>query len=298
MTPRLAVSLLFAAPRLLAAQGEAGAALWRVAGQTLAVPPALAQGTTGAFWNPAQPVSARFTVGLDGVEGATAVGATGIVAAARARLGRVGTVGVLYGRMQLSDLVRTSTSPVPDPGVITFHTQVVGVTWARAVGPATLGVTGGRHHTSLDELRHRRWTLDLGASLPLGSRVRVAGATHFFSRFAAADAAQDAYLGVEVLAWRGVPWEGAPQTTVHARYGTAIAHGFTADQHVGVGLALGRLVTVDLLAIYEGGYAAGGWQPVAALGFRAGDYRVAVAANPGAAGLGPAFRVGLDVAFP
>ena len=297
MTPRLFLALMLTTSRLLAAQEDAGTALWRVAGQTLALPPALVQGTAGAFWNPAQPHPARFSIALDGVQGATAIGATGVVAAARARLGRLGAVGVLYGRMQINDLVRTSTSPIPDPGVIAYHTQVVGVTWARSVGRATLGATGGHHSTALDATHQGRWTLDLGASLPVGSRVRVAGATHFFSRLDAADPAQDVYLGVEVLAWRGVPWDGAPETSVHARYGTAVAHGFTADQHVGVGFALGPLVTVDLLASYEGGYAAGGWQPIAAIGFRVSDYRVTVAANPGAAGLGPAFRVGLDVSF-
>jgi hypothetical protein len=200
--------------------------------------------------------------------------------------------------MQISDLVRTSISPIPDPGVIPYHTQVVGVTWARAVGRVTLGATGARHSTALDERQYGRWTLDVGASLPLGSRVRVAGATHFFSRLDAADPAQDLYLGADVLAWQGVPWEGAPPMSVHARYGAAIAHGFSADQHVGVGFALGQLVTVDLLASHEGGYAAGGWQPIAAVGFRVSDYGIAVAANPGAAGLGPAFRVGLDVSVP
>jgi len=298
MTPRLFLALTLATPRLIAAQGDAGTALWRVAGQTLAVPPALAEGTAAAFWNPAQPLSSRFAVALDGVQGATAIGATGVVAAARARLGHVGAVGVLYGTMQITDLVRTSTSPIPDPGVVAYHTQVIGVTWALGLGRATLGATGAHHSTALDERHDGRWTLDLGGSLPVGSRVRVAGATHFFSRLDSADPAQDVYLGAEVLAWRGVPWDGAPETKLHVRYGAAVAHGFTADQHVGIGFALGQIVTVDLLASYEGGYAAGGWQPIAAVGFRVSDYRITVAANPGAAGLGPAFRVGLDVRFP
>jgi hypothetical protein len=299
MSLRTLLTLLVATPRLLPAQGEdAGAALWRVAGQTLAVPPALAQGTTGALWNPAQQTSTRFAAGLEAVQGATAVGATGLVAAARARLGRLGAVSVLFGRMQIGDLVRTSTSPIPDPGTIAYHTQVVGVAWARAVGRATVGVTGARHTTNLDDRRQGRWTVDAGASIPIGARVRVAGATHFFSRLDTADPAQDVFLGVEVRAWQGVPWDGAPPTLVVGRWGTALAHGFTADQHVGVGVALGRVATVDLLASYEGGYAAGGWQPVAAVGVAVAGYRVTVAANPGAAGLGPAFRVSLDVGFP
>ena len=67
-----------------------------------------------------------------------------------------------------------------------------------------------------------------------------------------------------------------------------------AARHV----AFGRIATVDLLASYEGGYAGGGWQPVAAVGVRVGEYRVTMAANPGPAGLGPAFRVAFDAGIP
>lgn len=298
MIQRIAFALLASIPGALPAQSDPGAALWRVAAQTLAIPPALAQGTGSILWNPAQPGSARFALALDAVQGATEVGATGVVGAARARPGRLGTVTVLYGHMQIGDLVRTSTSPIPDPGVIEYQTQLVGLGWAATVGQATIGATGARHTTTLDARAEGRWTIDIGASVPIGSRVRVAGATHFFSHLDTGDPAQDLYLGAEALAWRGQPWDGAPETAVYARYGTAVAHGFTADQHIGAGFAFGGLVTVDLLASYEGGYAAGGWQPVAAVGFRVADYGVAVAANPGAAGLGPAFRVSLDVRFP
>jgi hypothetical protein len=297
MTPRLGLALLLLPPRLLPAQGDPGVALWRVAGQTLAVPAALAQGTAATFWNPAQPEADRFGVGVEGVQGASAIGATGILGAARARLGTVGTVGIVFGRMQINDLVRTSFSPIPEPGAIAFHTQLVGATWARDAGRATLGITAARHTTSFAERHEGRWTIDAGAAVRLGSRVRVAGATHFFSHLDASDPDQDVYLGVEALAWRGVPWDGAPESALYGRYGAAVAHGFAADQQIGIGIALGHVATVDVLAAYEGGYAAGGWQPIAAVGVRVGAFGVVVAANPGAAGLGPGFRVGLDAVF-
>ena len=53
----------------------------------------------------------------------------------------------------------------------------------------------------------------------------------------------------------------------------------------------------DVRLAYEGGYTAGGWQPIGAVTLTTGRYRVALAANPGAAGLGPAFRVGLEARF-
>ena len=54
MMPQTAVLTSVAlVPSLLLAQGDPGAALWRVAAQTLAVPPALTEGAGGALWNPA-----------------------------------------------------------------------------------------------------------------------------------------------------------------------------------------------------------------------------------------------------
>lgn len=293
----LAVLVAAGLPRL-GAQGDPGASLWRVASQTLSVPPALAAGGAAVLWNPAQPTTAAATAAIEGIQGAQDIGATGFLATARARTGPLGSVAFVFGRMQIQDLVRTSVSPAPDPGPVAFYTQLIGANWARALGPAAVGVTAARHTTRLDDDHTRRWTLDVGASLPLGQRLRLAGATHFFTRVGADDPAQDLYAAVEVLAWSGRPWPDAPPAAARLRYGTAVAHGFAADHHVGGGFSFGTLLAVDVLATYEGGYAAGGWQPAAAVAVSVGKYRVEVAANPGAAGLGPAFRVGLEARFP
>jgi hypothetical protein len=292
------VGLLVVTGPGLAAQQDPGAALWRVAGQTLARPPALANGGGAVFWNPAQPPGPRFALGFEGLQGAPEIGVTGVFGAARVKVGRVGSFALMYARMEMSDLVRTTTSPDPAPGTIAHYTHLVGANWARTFGTLTLGVTAARHQSRLDTRASARWTFDLGAAVPLGSRIHLGAATHFLERLRAGHPAQDIYGGVQVTLWRGRPWTDAPPSAVAARYGTAFAHGFGVDHYIGAGLAVGTLATVDVLAVYEGGYAAGGWQPVAGLAFAAGKYRVAVAANPGAAGLGPAFRVGLEALFP
>jgi len=292
-----AASLGLTLPRLVA-QGDPGASLWRVASQTLAVPPALVSGGAGVLWNPAQPIAGTAAAAVDAIQGAQDVGATGFVASGRARTGPLGSLALVYGRMEIRDLVRTSTSPAPEAGALTFHTQLIGANWAREIGPAALGVTAARHSTRLDQVEAARWTVDVGAAVPPGQRLRLAGATHFFSRVAGDDPAQDVYAAIEVVAWSGQPWHDAPASSLRLRYGTAMAHGFGADHYLGGGFAFGALLAVDLLATYEGGYAAGGWQPTAAVAVSVGKYRVEAAANPGAAGLGPAFRVGLEARFP
>ncbi len=290
--------LLLAAGPPIAAQSDPGAALWRVAGQTLARPPALANGGGAVFWNPAQPAGPRLALGVEAVQGAPELGLRGFVGAARVTAGRVGSFALIYGRMEIHDLVRTTTSPAAEPGTIAHYTQMVGGNWGRTFGAVMLGATVARHHTQLDAASSARWTFDVGATVPVGSRIRVAAATHFLERVRAGHPSQDIYTGVQILLWHGRPWLEAPATTLVARYGTAFAHGFGVDHYLGAGLTLGALATVDILGVYEGGYAAGGWQPVAGVAFTAGTYRVAVAANPGAAGLGPAFRVGLEARFP
>lgn len=282
----------------LAAQGDPGATLWRVAGQTLAIPPALAEGGTAVLWNPAQPPTARLAVAADAVQAAQDIAAVGLLAAVRARAGVLGSVGLVYGRMRIGDLVRTTTSPAPEPGPLDFHTQVVGANWARTFGDLDLGISGARHSTRLADDDVGRWTLDAGARLRLGRRVRLAAATHFLSRLDTNDPAQDVYAGIDLVAWSGRPWAESPPSVIRVRYGTAFAHGFSADHHLGAGVAFGDLAAIDVLATYEGGYAVGGWQPVVAVTIGVGKYRAAVAANPGAAGLGPAFRIGLEARFP
>src|SRR2546427_6045167 len=137
---RILLFLAGFAPAALVCQEGAGAELWRLAATPLPVPPALATGGTALFWNPAEPPSgerARFA--LDVIETAPTVGAEGILFTARARVRRVGQLGLVYGRMAIGDLVRTSLSPDPDPGVIPYHTESVGANWGAALGATSVG---------------------------------------------------------------------------------------------------------------------------------------------------------------
>lgn len=281
------------------AQDATGTMLWRVAATTLATPPALAQGATAAFWNPAQTQdSARLQLGFEAIQTPSAIDATGIIGTIRLPAGRIGHVGVIYGRVGLTDIAQTIDSPDPTGGAVPVYTFALGANWARKFGGTNVGATLAFHQTRLDVTTDDRWTLDLGASRALGGdRFRVAAATHFFSSLTANDPSQDVYAGVEARLWNGPVSARGERTVLRARYGISFAHGFTADHQLGLGAEFSRIVTVDLLVAHEGGYGEGSWRPVLGLGLAIGKYRVAFAREGGVNDLGSAYRVGVEARF-
>jgi hypothetical protein len=295
------------------AQQAAGTALWRVAATTLPVPPALAAGAAATFWNPAQnDDSGKIQVAFEAIQTPSAVGASGLLAAAlfptRALGG--GHLGLVYGRVGLSDLTRTTDSPDPTGSSIPVYTFALGATWAAMLRGTNVGATLAFHETRLDGDHAHRWTMDVGARRTLaGGRLRIAAATHFFSSFSANDPAQDFYAGIEGRLWEGPLWGGGggvgggvggvggDRVTIRARYGLAFAHGFNADHHVSLGAEFSRTVALDIAVVREGSYSEGGWRPVAGLGITIGKYRVLLARDAGVNELGSAYRVGVDARF-
>src|SRR3989442_806197 len=289
------VFLLAGFPVALAAQESAGTELWRLAATTLVRPAALAAGGTAAFWNPAQPLGTdRAAFGLDAIETSSAVGGSGLLAVGRLRVRPVGVVGQVYGRMNLTDLVHTTLSPDPDAGTIPFYTETVGATWAGARGGTVVGAALAFHYTHLEFEQEQRLTFDLRARHAVHDLLEVAVATHFFSRFALSDAAQDVYAGIQGRAWRGPMWQGGGVATIRARYGVTLTRGFTSDHQFGAGVELGDALSSDLLVVREGGFAGARWRFVAGIGLVIGRYRISVAETPGVSDLGAAYRVGLE----
>jgi len=294
---RIFVLLAGFAPAALPAQGSAGTALWRLAAATLPLPPALATGGTGAFWNPAQPAGTeRASLALDAIETPPEVGAAGVLVTARARVKPFGQVGVVYGRMGIGDLVRTSLSPEPDPGTIPYHTQTVGANWSAAAGGMTIGATLAYQDTRLDLATSERWTFDVGGRYGVSGALTVAAATHFFSHLATDDPAQDLYGGLELPVWRGPLW--GSRGTVQGRYGVATGHGFTADHLLGAGFELGRQFSSDFVVAREGSHGAAAWRVVAGVRLAVGRYRVSFARGAGLNDVGAAYRVGLEATLP
>jgi len=284
------------APAGARAQATAATQLWRLAASTLPQPAALATGGAAAFWNPAQAGDTRRAVaGLEIVQTSPVVGAAGFLAAVRTRVASLGDVGLLYGRMEISDLTRTSTTPQPDPGSIPYNAVSMGLTWARVVAGATVGAALRFNESRFDTEVLHRWTLDVALQHRVGV-LRVGAATHLVSA-ARNDAAQDAYAGAGVVVWRGVPWAGGRKTTVELRYGLSFGHGFPPDHGLGFGVDFGEVLGVDLMLAREGAYVGSAWRPVGGLRLAVGRYRVTVARDAGVNRVGAAFRAGLAVGF-
>ncbi len=286
-------------PPSLPAQQSAGAELWRLAAATIPVPEALAVGGAAVFWNPAQrDDGARALLGIDAIQTPEAVGASGFLAALQVRLGKSGggsgRVGLVYGRMQLGGLVRTSLSPEPDQGTIPFFTHSIGAVGALVRGSTTLGATLAYHETRLDQMDVAHWTLDAGLDRRINDAFRIAAATHFLSRTSSSDGTQDIYAGLECRVFRGALWTGGAMANIRARYGVAVAHGFGADHQFGAGIDFGDPIAFDLLVARDGGYAGATWRAVAGLRVSIGRYQVSFARDGGASDIGSAFRVGLE----
>src|SRR6266513_3804245 len=161
----LMLGLLTTAAGGLSGQQATGTTLWRLAGTTLATPPALATGPAAALWNPAQTEDgARLQLGIEAIQTPSAVDATGVIATVRVPAGALGQVGVLFGRVGLSDISQTIDSPDPTGGVISVYTFAAGVTWSRLVARTSVGATLAFHETRLDKAQADRMTMDVGAS--------------------------------------------------------------------------------------------------------------------------------------
>ncbi|HTI04274.1 MAG TPA: hypothetical protein VL549_03095 [Gemmatimonadales bacterium] len=285
-----------ASSRPTAAQQATGTTLWRVAGTTLATPPALAVGPAAALWNPAQTAdTARVMLAFEAIQTPSAVDASGMIATARVQAGRLGQIGVIFGRVGLSDITQTLDSPDPTGTTVPVYTLALGATWSRVLGATSVGATVAFHQTRLDAERSERVTLDVGARRPLlGDRFHVALATHFFSSFKTTDPAQDIYAGADARLWSGL--YSTERAVIRARYGVSFAHGFAADQQFGLGAELGKSLAFDVMLAREGGYGndAAGWRPVAGLRVGIGKYRITLARDAGVNDLGSAYRVGVD----
>jgi hypothetical protein len=278
-------------------ESAAGTALWRVAATTLAIPPALATGPGATFWNPAQAGdSARTQIAIEAVQTAAAIGASGMLAALRVRTRSLGDIGLVYGRVGLSDLTRTTDSPDPTGSDVPVYTFALGATWARMFGATNVGATLAFHETRLDATHADRWTVDVGASRTVaGEWLRVAAATHFFSSISVSEPAQDIYAGIEARVWHGPLW--GDRAVLHGRYGLAFGHGFAADHHLGLGAEFAGTVGLDLAVVREGSYGEGGWRPVGGVRVTIGKYRITLARDAGVNELGSAYRVGAEARF-
>ena len=289
--------LLFLAiglPPMAASQQSAGSELWRLAAVTIPLPPSLATGAAAAFWTPVQEIDYG-QLGLDLLQTPAVVGATGLIGAVRVPVRHVGAVGLVYARMGLGDLVRTTDSPDPVGEAIPFYTQSGGFTWSNTYGRTGVGASVTYYDTRFDGARAERWSLDLGVMQAIGDRARIALSTRGLTRLAN-DPGQDVDVGAEYRLWRGILW-GTTTGRLVGRYGIGFGHPGGIDHELGAGLDIGTPVTLDVLLTREATYGNSAWRGAAGLRVSVGRYRVSFARDGGVSDLGSTFRVGLEASF-
>ena len=281
-------------PPMAASQQSVGSELWRLAAVTVSLPPSLATGAAAAFWTPVQEDD-HGQLGLDLLQTPAVVGATGLIGAVRVPVRHFGAVGLVYARMGLGDLVRTTDSPDPVGEAIPFYTQSGGFTWSNTYGRTGVGASVTYHDTRFDGARAERWSLDLGVMQAIGDRVRIALSTRGLTRLAN-DPAQDVDVGAEYRLWRGILW-GTTSGRLVGRYGIGFGHPGGIDHELGAGLDIGAPVTLDVLLTREASYGNAAWRGAAGLRVSVGRYRVSFARDGGVSDLGSTFRVGLEASF-
>ena len=277
------------------AQAPPAASLWRVATSSLAVPAALQPGETGAFWNPAAAGSpTHISIGVQAVHTGSTLGLSGLIGAGSLGIGGPFRAGILIGRVQIRDLVRTTTSPDSRGGSIPVYEQFAGVTLAGSIGPLLLGTQLQLHESRFDVASESGFTLDFGVRATPLPHLELAASTHLLPLGFGTEDNTDYFLGAQYTLLDRRPPEGL-SARVHARYGLTRqpAGGW---EHIGsLGAELGQVLALDAGVASEAGYGAREWRPALAMALRFGRYTVSLGHGLGMNDVGGTFRVGLDM---
>ncbi len=292
---RLGVAALLAATP---AWGQAAitADLWRVAAGTLVAPAALVADGAAALWTPAYTIpgaAPAAQVSVEAVHAPADAGVGGAIAAFSYRPRGAWTLSAVWGRLYVTDLVRTETSPEA-LGDIAAYSQVLSLGVARTLegGALTVGVAARGLSGRLDAMGSSRWTADLGAAYTVG-RVTIGAATRFFDPSSSSAESGASYsLGAEVRSSEGTLW-GAP-AEASLRYGLGLAHGEEASHLVTAGVVLARVFEFDAGAARESVAGSAVWRSRVGAAVSAGRYRVYVGRDGGVNGFGATYRFGLS----
>jgi hypothetical protein len=289
----IASAVLVAGP--LGAQAPPAAGLWRVATSSLAVPAALQQGAVSAFWNPSGPNGGRSaTVGVEVLHTANILGLTGILGGASIPVAGSFRAGFVIGRMQVRDLVRTTTSPDNEEGTVPVYEQMGGVSAAWQVPRLHVGATAAFHHAKFDVESSSGLTLDIGFRAQPFPRLTIAGATHFLPITLGDEPTTDYFGGAEYEILHRRILSGL-RTCLGLQYGAAYRSSGDLEHTVNIAMTIEEQLLVDVALTRESAYGQRDWRPSLAVGLQFGRYMVRLAHGAGVNDVGGTFRVGLTV---
>lgn len=289
-TPLLLVALLDGPA---SAQVPQSADLWRVAAAVLPQPPALQAGPTASIWNPAAADHGRLSSGVQVIQTSDVLELSGVLVGVTRQAGAV-HLGLVVGRMEVGDLIRTTTSPDSEEGSVPVYEQLAGFTARLGDGPVRIGGQVRVHDSRFDAARAQGVTADVGIVLTPVPRLRMAAATHFLPLDLSSRPSTDYYFGAEYELSSGLDLAGA-QGTLIARYGGTYRTSGDLEHAFGLGMLLDPHLALDAGVIGESAYGMRSWRPVVGVALRVGRYAIGVARSQGLNDVGATYRVGLDV---
>lgn len=293
----LFASLWIGFPAGLSAQAPPAADLWRVATTSVAIPTPLQTGATGMFWNPAA-VAAHdlLAVGADAVLTSEVLGLSGLLAATSFRIPGPLRAGVVAGRVEIRDLVRTTTSPDGTDGSIPVYEQFVGIDVGVSHAWLQAGIGLALHESRFDVVSRSGFTIDAGLQARPLDRLTLAASTHLLPLDLSNDANTEYLAAAAYSVIDRNPAEGM-QLSASARYGVAYQARGAWEHTLGLGAELARRVVVDVALASESSVTERVWRPSLGLGIRFGGYTVEFGHGLGANDVGGTTRIGLDIRF-
>lgn len=280
-----------------AAHAQAGIAtdLWRVAQGTLTRPAAIAEGSSAPLWSPAIALdsSTRLRVGVEAVHAPSETGVQSGFLGLSLRAGPA-TINAGYGRIGISDVAFTETSPEAIGGSIPIWSQSLSAGVGLAPLPSVVAGAAVRMMSGrLGPSARSHVTMDVGARYTGFRRVTLGAATQFLGPGSAARGAVYS-LGGE---YRTAPRLMAnTPASVALRYGATLQAGESA-QHLLIGsIGYGRLA-LDWGAAREHAFEESLWRSRFGVSIAAGGYQVEIGRDGGVNGFGATWRFGLTGDF-
>lgn len=277
----------------LGAQAPQAADLWRVATTALVVPAGLERGPTAGFWNPAAHRGGRLAAGLEVVQTSDILGLSGLIAGASFRWGP-GRLSLEMARVEIRDLVRTTSSPSSQAGSIPVYEQFAGAGAQLERGPLRVAATARLHDSRFDVVHEQGVTLDIGVVISPLPRLTLAAATHFMPWDLADRATTDYYAAAEYGVLSGLSVLGT-SADLFARYGTTRRSSADVEHTLGLGATLNGRLSIDGAVTSESAYGLRYWRPALGVSLGVGRYTIGLARSEGLNDLGATYRVGLDV---
>ncbi|MDH3456246.1 MAG: hypothetical protein OER90_05340 [Gemmatimonadota bacterium] len=280
------------------AQAPDAAGLWRVASGSLAAPAALQTGAASTFWNPAAAHHrGAVTAGVAVLHTADILGVSGLLAAGTVPLTGSLRAGLHLGRMQVRDLVRTTTSPDSEEGTVPVYAQLGGVSLSWGTPRFHVGTSLTLHNAKFDIETSSGVTLDVGVSGQPFPRLTIAGATHFLPIGLSDEPTTDYFGGLEYVVVDRQTLIGL-RTRLAVQYGATYRPTGDLEHTMNFAVTLDDNVRVDAAVTRESAYGLRDWRPSVAVTLRFGRFAVSLAHGAGINDAGGTFRVGLDARFP